>query len=95
MIAVHDVVTGTEKEESTSAICALRFTLCETFVANKRALLVADKAADFDALQCARGYFAVHLACGGKTGKDRFFEAEEFKKPGIPFERANVEEESA
>jgi hypothetical protein len=62
--ALDDLATSTEQEEGTSAVCALRLTLCKTFIANESTLLIADKATNRNAGQSAICYISIDLRCG-------------------------------
>ena len=55
-------------------------------------MLVANEAAKGHALEGAIRYVAIHLTRRDEAWQDRFSEAEEAQKYGIPLERADIEQ---
>lgn len=95
MLALHDVSAGTEEQEGTSPIRALRIALQETFVADHRSLLVTGKPGDLDALERAVCDLAVHLGGGDDFREHGRLELEEAEEDGVPLERVEVHEQCA
>ena len=93
MLALDNVLTSAEEEESSSAIRALRFTLLQALVANKSCLLVAGNTADLDALEGSVRELAVHLGRGDDLREDGVLDLEELEQGGVPLESGEVHEE--
>jgi hypothetical protein len=93
--AVYDIRARAEQQKRAGTICALSLALSETFIANESSLLVTNQPTKRHTLERTVGDLTVHLARRDEAREDRIPNSEESQKCGVPFERADVEQESA
>src|SRR6266849_7715203 len=92
MVAVHDSGARATQQERAGTIRAFGFALSKALVTDERALLVANEATKWHALEGPVRQISVHLARRDETRQNRFPYAEKLQKDRIPLECADVEQ---
>ena len=93
VLTLDNFVTSTEEQEGAGSICALGFSLVQTFVSDQGTLLVTNKATDGDTFERAVGNFAIDLRGRHKLGQDATAQAEEIDQRLLPLQCRGVEKE--
>lgn len=95
MLALYNVLTRAEEQEGTCAVGALRLTLGETLVTDKRGLLVTRESTDVHALERAIRDLAVLLGGRDDLREHRCLDTEELEQDGVPLQILQVHEQRA